>query len=403
MRWDWNKTFIGMFRLGLMVLSFSFVIQNEVMLNDEFLPQIPVGFILVFVIGFFILRHILRTFKWYSSCCKTKRYQTNVIVHFCLYLILFSIVLSIPVTLDATSTSQKDTLKNSEYTDLLRNIAKTITTTESVTPDASRFKTDPKTVDYNYILRGVHGHITYTVYGGLYDYLKKLPRSISDYTTPPTDIDFINRNLNDENQKLFLDPFLEQIKGITPNKDDQARIAISLVQNINYDTAAFMSDNVEGKYPYEVLYTGSGVCSEKSELIAYLLQGLGYEVVIFRFNTENHDAIGIKCPQKYSYRDTGYCFVESTSPSIITDASRDYVGTGKLTTMPNILKICDGNSFDSVSEEYDDNINYYKLYNDMNSYPSKTLSQSDYNEWKSYHDEWQKLVDKYGIEVALLN
>jgi hypothetical protein len=71
--------------------------------------------------------------------------------------------------------------------------------------------------------------------------------------------------------------------------------------------------------------------------------------------------------------------------------------------MPNILKICDGNSFDSVSEEYDDNINYYKLYNDMNSYPSKTLSQSDYNEWKSYHDEWQKLVDKYGIEVALLN
>lgn len=164
-----------------------------------------------------------------------------------------------------------------------------------------------------------------------------------------------------------------------------------------------MSDNVKGKYPYEVLYTGSGLCSGKSELIAYLLRGLGYEVVIFSFNTENHDAIGIKCPQKYSYRDTGYCFVESTSPSIITDASGDYVGTGKLTTMPNILKICDGNSFDSVSEEYDDNINYYKLCNDMNSYPSATLSQSDYNELKSYHDEWQKLVDKYGIEVALLN
>lgn len=325
------------------------------------------------------------------------------IVHFCLYLILFSIVLSIPVTLDATSTLQKDTLQNSEHIDLLRNIAETITTTESVTPDASRFKTDPKTVDYNYILRGVHGHITYTVYGGLNDYLKELPRSISYYTTPPTDIDFINRNLNDENQKLFLDPFVEQIKGITPNKDDQARIAISLVQNINYDTAAFMSDNVKGKYPYEVLYTGSGLCSGKSELIAYLLRGLGYEVVIFSFNTENHDAIGIKCPQKYSYRDTGYCFVESTSPSIITDASGDYVGTGKLTTMPNILKICDGNSFDSVSEEYDDNINYYKLCNDMNSYPSATLSQSDYNELKSYHDEWQKLVDKYGIEVALLN
>jgi hypothetical protein len=398
MYWDWNKTFGGTFRLGLMLLSFSFVIQNEEILNDAFLPQIPVGFILIVILGLFILRHIFRTLEWYSSCFKSKRYRVNVFVHFCLYLIVFSIALSTPVALASSPSMHGDALQNNGSTNLLQTIG-TFTTTESTTPDISDYKTNPKTVDYNYVLHGNRGHIQYTVYGGLNDYLKGLSRSITYYNTPPTDIDFINRDLNDEYQKQLLDPLVEQIRSITSNKDDQARIAISLVQNIDYDTAGFTSGNVKGKYPYEVLYTGSGVCSEKSELLAYLLRGLGYEVVIFRFHAENHDAVGIKCAQQYSYRGTGYCFVESTSPTIITDSGGDYVGVGKLTSMPDILKICYGSSFDSVSEEYDDNMAFNRLYNKLNSYSGTTLSQSEYDEWKSYHDEWQKLVDKYGIIV----
>jgi hypothetical protein len=180
---------------------------------------------------------------------------------------------------------------------------------------------------------------------------------------------------------------VEEIQNITSNKDDQARIAISLVQNINYDWDGFKSGNTNGKYPYEVLYTCCGVCSEKSELLAYLLRGLGYEVVIFRFETESHDAVGIKCPQQYSYKDTGYCFVESTSPTIITDSSGDYVGVGKLTTTPEILKICDGNSFEGVSEEYNDAVTWNSIGN------GKVLDEHNYNRWLS-------LVNKYGIKTT---
>lgn len=392
MYWDWNKTFGGMFRLGLMLLSFSFVVQNEEMLNNAFLPQIPVGLILIVVLGLFILRHIFRTLEWYSSCFKSKRYRVNVFVHFCLYLIVFSIALSTPVALASNPSMYEGALQNSESTDLVHTLDEVLTTTESVTSDVSDYKTNPKTVDYSYVLRGNRVHMQYTVYGGLNDYLKGLPRSITYYNTPPTDIDFINRDLNNEYQKQLLDPLVEQIRSITSNKDDQARIAISLVQNIDYDMAGFTYGNIKGKYPYEVLYTGSGVCSEKSELLAYLLRGLDYEVVIFRFDAENHDAVGIKCPQQYSYRGTGYCFVESTSPTIITDSGGDYVGVGKLTSMPDVLKICDGSSFDSVSEEYDDNMAFNQLCNKLNSYSGTTLSQSEY-------DEWQKLVDKYGIIV----
>jgi len=263
------------------------------------------------------------------------------------------------------------------------------------TVDASQYMSSPKTVNYEYVLRGKHSSMSYTVYGGMNNQLKGLPREITYYATPPTNLDFIMRDLNDEDQKQLLNPLIEEIQNITSNKDDQARIAISLVQNIDYDWDGFKSGNIEGKYPYEVLYTGCGVCSEKSELLVYLLRDLGYGVVVFRFDASGdfpgHDAVGIKCPQQYSYRGTGYCFVESTTPSIITDSSGDYstVGTSttKLTNMPEVLKICDGNSFDSVSEEYNDAVTLNSIRN------GKVLDKYNYNRWLS-------LVNKYGIKTT---
>jgi hypothetical protein len=222
------------------------------------------------------------------------------------------------------------------------------------------------------------------------DYLRSQPREIiyNEGQSPPTDIDFIMRDLNNEKQKSFINPLTKRIQNITSNRDDQARIAISIVQNINYDWNGFKTGDINGKYPYEVLYTGSGVCSEKSELLAYMLRELGYGVVIFRFNVESHDAVGIRCPQSYSYQNSGYCFVESTTPSIITDSSGDYTGVGKLTSTPKELKISDGNSFDSVSEEYNDAITWNSI-----SVMGKVLDEYNYNKWLS-------LENKYGIETT---
>ena len=263
--------------------------------------------------------------------------------------------------------------------------------------DVSQYMTNPKTVNYEYVLRGNHSQIPYTVYGGINDHLKNLPRYImyERHHSPPTDTDFIMRYLDNEEQKPFLDPLVREIQNITSNKDDQARIAISLIQNLNYDWDSFRSGTIKGKYPYEVLYTGSGVCSEKSDLLAYLLRDLGYGVTIFHFdatgNLTGHDAVGIKCPQQYSYRDTGYCFVESNSPCIIADSSGDYMtignSTAKLTTVPKILKICDGNSFYSVSEEYNDAVTWNYISN------CKVLDEYNYN-------RWLYLINKYGLKIT---
>jgi hypothetical protein len=273
------------------------------------------------------------------------------------------------------------------------NKVHTVPTGDSIPEYLSRYETNPKTVNYEYVLRGNHSQISFTVYGGMNDLLKSQPRYIlyrADQSQP-TDIDFIKKDLNNEEQKPFIDPLVKEIENITLNKDDQARIAISLVQNIEYDSVGLKTGDINGKYPYEVLYTGCGVCSEKSELLAYMLRELGYGVVLFRFEAEKHDAIGIKCPYQYSYRNSGYCFVESTSPSIITYSSGDYAFAGnsttKLTSIPKKLRICNGNSFDSVSEEYNDAQTWSSIGT------GKVLDEATYI-------KWQFLVHKYGIKTT---
>ncbi len=252
----------------------------------------------------------------------------------------------------------------------------------------SKYMTDPKTITLNYILRGKSYQIEYTVYRGIYNHLSDIDRSIyyTSGTTPPSDKDFIMKKLNNEEEKQFIEPLVDLIRKKTTKTDDQARIAISLVQNIPYDQWGVDTRNLYGKYPYEVIYTNSGVCSEKSRLLQYLLIELGFGVATFEFDIENHEVVGIKCPQQYSYLNSGYCFVESTAPSIITDSNSEYVDSGKLTSTPDIIELYDGNSLDTVSEEYNDNREFEKIMAMGRVLPSK------------YYNRWEELIEKYGLE-----
>lgn len=438
MYWDWLKAIGGMFRIGAVLLVLSFTVQNLTLLNELSPVQLPIGSILLLILAAVILHDIYRTFALYFSWLRSRKKVgsiVNVIIHFCLYAAVFFVTLSVPVptlipsdipivsqqlTIDKITpvtpdnitampssntmgyynqTAQhivsNDTDKADRATPTPDGADKAYTVTGSNGSPAylSRYMTSPKTVNYEYVLRGNHSHISYTIYGGMNDYLKSLPRFIVYRMdrSPPTDMDFIMKDLDDKEQKPFIDPLVKEIESITPYKDDQARIAISLVQNIEYDSEGLRTGDISGKYPYEVLYTGCGVCSEKSELLAYMLRELGYGVIIFRFETEKHDAVGVKCPQQYSYRDTGYCFVETTSPSIITYSSGDYVVVGnsttRLTSIPEKLKICDGDSFNSVSEEYNDAQTWSSIGT------GKVLDEVTYYKWLS-------LVNKYGIKTT---
>ncbi|MDK2917060.1 MAG: hypothetical protein PWR25_1617 [Euryarchaeota archaeon] len=212
----------------------------------------------------------------------------------------------------------------------------------------------PTTINLAYVLRGKPGSIRFDAYRGVNDYLStKYPsplRAERDYW-----LQFIDESVQDR----YLKQLAANIRAAEPEPDNQVRAAISMVQQIPYADYSF---DTAAKYPYHVLYHQDGDCDEKSLLLAYLLRELGYGVALFEFEQENHMAVGIKAPDRYCYRDTGYAFIETTVPSIPTDAGGEYGDSGtKLTSRPKIFVIAEGNSFDGIWREHADAVEWNKI------------------------------------------
>lgn len=235
----------------------------------------------------------------------------------------------------------------------------------------SEYQEISKTIPLYYMLHGERNLIEFTVYKGFADYIADIPRSISysvgeDFSRA----DFTLNAINEEEQRKFLLPLVIKIQNITDDKEDQVRIAISIVQNIPFKysnkTLLFGEDIINySRYPYEVLYEYEGICGEKTDLLIFMLRELGYGVSFFYYPEENHEAVGIKCPVKQGIMESGYCFVETTGPSIITDDKLYYTGSGRLFSSPEIYFISEGEGLGKNIDEYRDADRWIRIRNSM--------------------------------------
>jgi len=263
----------------------------------------------------------------------------------------------------------------------------------------SEYHINSKNITLNYIKNGEKNEINFVVYEGLVDYLSKIPRSItSDTIKQPSRTDFKLKKIDEENQRDFLLPLVVEIKNLEKEKEDQMKIAISIVQNINWGysnkTLRFADTIIPySRYPYEILYDSQGICGEKSELLAFLLREIGYDVVLFYNKEENHESVGIKCPIEYSWNDSGYCFIETSGPAIISDTSISYSGGIKITSQPQILNISNGLALDKNLEEFKD----AKSLSDIRNRISSSGKINFFDKWKM-----DKLNEKYGL-VSVYN
>ena len=259
----------------------------------------------------------------------------------------------------------------------------------------SELQTEPKEVNLKYILRGKEYEINYIVYSGLAEYLSELPVYINyDGNSIPSRTDFKLKNIDETAQKEFLLPLVVEIQNRAHDKEEQARVAISIVQNLDWGfsnkTTIYRETELPySRHPYEVLYDMQGVCGEKSELMAFLLREIGYGVVIFYNQEENHESVGIKCPVEESWNNSGYCFIETTGPSIITDTSINYVGGLDLKSEPEILFISDGDSLDIDMYEYGDAEKLADIKESING------DSFFFNLWKFV--QFKNLEKKYGL------
>jgi hypothetical protein len=245
----------------------------------------------------------------------------------------------------------------------------------------SEYETGPQDISLRYILRGKRGSVNFTIYQGVYDQILQIPRYIES-SENPTLLDFRLKNVDNPFQREFLYPLVVEIQNITDDREDQVRIAISLVQNIlyGYSTKSLSSySRLTGvgyqRYAYEVIYEDRGVCGEKTGLLVFLLKELGYGTAFVYYKPENHEAAGIKCPAKNSIFGTDYCFVETTGPSIISDDKTEFVGIEQLSSTPEMIVISDGKSFGKSKYEYRDADTLEKIRNSMKEYEAINFMQ----------------------------
>jgi hypothetical protein len=247
------------------------------------------------------------------------------------------------------------------------------------------FKLSPRATLYTYVVDGDKGEINFTTYGGLVSNLSKNPHLY--YLD--VDKEIILPLLNNTEQDKKLKPLVETIKQISPDPDTQARIAVSLVQHLNYSR-----DNAtDWYYPYETLYRNKGVCADKSLLLVYLLNRLGYDTVLF--NYPEHMAVGIKSLKNHSFYNTSYAFIETTQPTIITYTPDSYDGGFELTENTHIIYIKGQNKTFEANIEYQDASKLKQLEKIEKIVEGKrTLNSENYA-------EWLRITKKYDITTKV--
>ncbi len=157
----------------------------------------------------------------------------------------------------------------------------------------------------------------------LYESYRTAPKIFTYYgSIEPADLreSFYGLFLKTKSGDTSLDDLAAKLKAIALERswsDDQlAEFSLALVQYLPYDKAKLADDpnrNTNPYYPYETLYLGRGVCSDKSFLGLALLRKLGYGAAMLDFPDKNHSAVGLACPTAGSINGSGYCYVETTN------------------------------------------------------------------------------------------
>jgi hypothetical protein len=259
--------------------------------------------------------------------------------------------------------------------------------TQSPTPPATTlpdtdYRQSPTTTSFSYVIDGNRRSMSFTTYGGLSDFFSNKSHS---YRYDP-DTGVIVALLENEVQNENMRPFIDMIRKRSTTTDDQAKIAISLVQRIPSNGNRYNKTATDWYYPYETVHNNKGSGADKSILLAYILNELGYETVIFEFSS--HMAGGVKSSSKYAFYDTGYAFIETTRPTIITYVPDTNYGGFRVSSNPHIIHLSGGRRVLDVSAEYSDAIRMKQL-EDMGG----SLNQS-------YHAELAKISDKYDLDYV---
>ena len=137
----------------------------------------------------------------------------------------------------------------------------------------------------------------------------------------------------------LLTPFRKIRKDLDLDSDRYLELMTAYVQSLPYDTEKLASITIAPRFPVETVVDGTGICSDKSILLAGMLAIEGYAAALLHFSKENHLAVGIPAPKGFDYLNTGYAVVETTMISYI---GGEPCTESKIVSRPKIIKIGNG-------------------------------------------------------------
>lgn len=150
---------------------------------------------------------------------------------------------------------------------------------------------------------------------------------------------FYNLFLHDKKDEATLKKILNQINKRSNGKEfDVVQVIVNFVQSIPYEEAR------QQKYPIETLFLNKGDCSDKSILLAKLLDLAGFNTCLFIFNKAKHMAVGIETDDTSTAYRSGYIYIESTGYNPIGDIPKKFAGGIKIEEEPEIVTITKGRS-----------------------------------------------------------
>jgi len=181
---------------------------------------------------------------------------------------------------------------------------------------------NPKEIEFEWQYNNKDYALKETFYGSLYTFYANSPKTYTYQGELGADWEkdyyamFLKKNDSDNS----ISQIASDIKSLgEQNKlvaDQIVELTLAFVQSIPYDHAraqSILSGDGVTNYPYETLYQNTGVCSDKSFLLANLLTQMGYGTALLAYDNEHHMAVGIECPAEFSSYDSGYCYAETTS------------------------------------------------------------------------------------------
>lgn len=117
--------------------------------------------------------------------------------------------------------------------------------------------------------------------------------------------------------------------------DDDAYLELisRAVQDIPYGTprprvappAAFLAD-------------GSGVCSERSVLLAALMLHEGYDTAVLIFDSQRHVAVGVRGSGS-GFEGSGYALIETTRDSYVGEVGDELAGRSEIIRAPQLVRV----------------------------------------------------------------